>query len=79
MAGEADWPNHIRSVQRESISGRVQRQQCGEELVYNPPTNPDPKPDSPDENERAKAEGYEDKWHKRFAHLPGVPGPSSQQ
>ena len=27
------------------------------------------------ENEQAKVEGYEDKWHKKFEHLPGVPDP----
>lgn len=28
------------------------------------------------ESEQARAEGFEDKWQKRFSHLPGVPNPN---
>lgn len=71
MADEASWQYEVSSVQRGGVTGEVIRRRHGEVYDFDPDNTPDSN-EQPTENERAKADGYADKWQKRFSHLPGV-------
>lgn len=75
MADESNWQNEVESPQRGGVTGEVIRRRHGKAHAPTPGELRDDeqeREDAPSENERAKAEGYADKWEKRFAHLPGV-------
>lgn len=74
MADEASWQNHVKSPQRGSVSANVNTRREGPVERFDPEDNNGEAADADEqsEHERAVAEGYDDKWQKRFSHLPGV-------
>lgn len=75
MADESNWQNDIKSPQRGSVSANVNERRYGR--VETPAgrgraSSRSSDEEQPDPNERAQAEGFEDKWQARFSHLPGV-------